>query len=139
VNDWLPGLLLLFFFCILPLGAGLIVVYLVWRVRRSSFRESAFEATIKMDSATCLKTRDGTVVVRRFNRGLMALLGVALILILGGLGTVIWDDLSKLVRGEVAFDLYDFARNLETISKLILASIFRLKIAILYMNSWVLR
>ena len=28
---------------------------------------------------------------------------------------------------------------LETISKLILASIFRLKIAILYMNSWVLR
>jgi len=30
-------------------------------------------------------------------------------------------------------------RGLETISKLILASIFRLKIAILYMNSWVLR
>ena len=36
-------------------------------------------------------------------------------------------------------DLSGAPTALETISKLILASIFRLKIAILYMNSWVLR
>lgn len=57
----MENIAVLFAICGIPIGIGLLVVFIVWGLRRSSMRSQRLESAIKMQNATFFKAEDGSL------------------------------------------------------------------------------